>query len=193
MPFKVISVKQFTYRGVAEEWSNGYTFAGAAPADPAAWDALFDAIWANEQKFLLPDVKRVHAYGYADPNGVTTRGKAFTPAGAGNQGTMTLPGGAFQIPGDVAACVRFRVGQNSKGRPRYLTKYVHGGYLRAADQLDVSWSGFLVTGLGAMRDGTLPGGAKLCAPDGTLAGVPEPIPWLTTRTLKRRGKRPQSP
>jgi|SRR5215211_694640 len=192
--FRFVSIKEFTYRGLPEQWSNGYTFTGSAPGDAAGWDAFSDAMWLIEKTFLLPTSKRAHYYGYTDPDGTAQRGLAYSTVGGTNAGAMTLPSGAYQLPGDVAMCVRFRAGQTSKGKPAYVMKYYHGPYTRdGSDTLDASIVTAITANAGKLRDGTLPGGAKLARPNGIECGVPQVIPYLTTRTLKRRGKRPPVP
>jgi hypothetical protein len=59
-----------------------------------------------------------------------------------------------------------------------------------ADKVDTTWITAANTFGAKMIDGTLPGGAKYCGPQGAVLSAPEASQWLTTRTLKRRGKRP---
>lgn len=190
---KVILVKQNPYRGKPEEWSNGYYLSGPAPSTPAAWDALLNACKDAERPANSSATSYVHAYGYLDPEGHADRGLLWDGNLAANQGSMPSLSGATTMAGDQAACIRFRVGQNVKGRPRYLFKYIHFLTDTPGDALNPDRISRLQAAFEKFRDGTLSGTYKLGAPDGTLAGSPEVIPWKTTRTLKRRGKRPPRP
>lgn len=193
MAFKFTSIKEFTYRGKAERWANEYTFAGTAPPDKAGWDALADAVWAAEKGVFGSSVKRAQYYGYTGLEPPAVAGRAYDVVTAPQTGTMVTPSGGIRPSGDVAVVVRFRVGQNVKGRPRYIFKYYHGTPMPDGDSLSSTQIAAIVTALTPLRDGTLPQAYKLCAPDNTLAGVPEVKPYFTTRTLKRRGKRPPRP
>ena len=51
-------VKTFNYRGAVKEYSNRYHFTGGTPADSTAWNALFDAITAQE-KTCLPAAQTI--------------------------------------------------------------------------------------------------------------------------------------
>lgn len=184
-------VKTMPYRGLPEEWANTYHFLGTTPANDAAWKALADAIWAQEKVFIDSTVKISKAFGYeagnessvfqvnyADPPNVQT---------AGSGSSNSAPSG------DVAAWVRWSTGtRNSKGRPIYLRKYFHGVPATGGvgDSITATARAGMATYAGKMTDGSLPGGFKVCGPQGA-AGVTAKVPtFLTTRTLKRRGKDP---
>lgn len=182
-------VKTMTYREQPEEWSNKYHFSGPTPGNPEDWKTFADAIWDAERVFLPADVKISAVYGYvagnessvyqnnyADPPNVIT---------AGQQGTIVVS------PGDVSAWVRWKTSErNSKGRPIYLRKYFHAiGHTDVDKIAPAVRTGMLAYGT-KMADGSLPGGRKICGPQGAVAGLVKVPNYTTTRTLKRRGKDP---
>lgn len=188
-------VKDFTYRDAREEFSNRYHFSGTTPSDAAAWKALADAIIAAEKLTVQADVRFVRAYGYqaGNDNSVAQVDYAIPP----NVIVVgTSPGGgAGMAPGDVAATTRWYTGaSSSRGKKIYCRKYWHAIEPDATD-LDKLLAGTrtkLQTFAAKLIDGTLPGSFKYCGPQGAVLGPPETSQWLTTRTLKRRGKRPPS-
>lgn len=187
-------IKDFSYRGVLEEYSNTYHFSGTQPADAAAWKALADAIITAERPCYQAAVRFVQAYGYnagsdlsvaqidyrVSPNTVLT-------------GTDTTFGSVF-CPGDVAATIRWPTSQfTSRGKRIYLRKYMHNVAPQAFPNQD-KLLGLQKTAFGTFAakliDGTLPGSFRYCGPQGAVALAPQVSDYLTTRTLKRRGKRP---
>lgn len=184
-------VQTFTYRGAPEEWSNKFHFQGDAPSTPADWRSLADdfiALW----KTVLTDttsVIRVLCYEDTDDAAVYT----YTLASfAGNvAGTIVTGSNADLVEsGDVAALIRWNTGKvSTKGKPIYLFKYIHGA-MHASGATD-SWRDTAVAGTFATNviasSGDWPGMADKAgdAPVGHLAET-----YLTTRTLKRRGRRP---
>jgi hypothetical protein len=191
MAIKVVSVKRHTgtFRGLnAEEWSNSYLLSGPAPADPAAWDALFLAVWAKEAPCLHPQQQLSHFYGYDDPAGNATRGRDYLPDN--KLGTMVTTSAHTVLPLDMCALAKFRVGQNVKGRPRYVMKWLRGQVTSGGNGGVNPMAATQQAALAGLRDGTLPDGRVLQAPDGTPAGAPVVSPYLMSRDVKRRGKRP---
>jgi hypothetical protein len=185
-------VKEFKYRGRDEEWSNSYHFSGATPGDNPSWKELGDAIWAKEKACLRGDVKVVQYYGYqagtvASVAQIDRRGEPVNLRG----GALSGVGGQL-MSGDQAAMCRALVGNSVKGKKVYVRKFFHGGFISDADADKVS--GAMVAALialaEAMTDGTLPGGRKWVSPSGAQATQPSAPPFVTTRTLKRRGARP---
>lgn len=198
-------IKRFSYRGNAnEEWSNSYALTGTTPADAAAWRTLFDALVLQEKTLYPATCSVVGGYGYDQvpvdkgdhaiwsvdltvaPNAVV----AGTYAGAGRA-----------IAGDQAGWIRWGLDRyNTLGKRVYLRKYFHGGMAATnnPDLLEPSWSSALTAFGAKMWDGSFAGGRKICSPPNRklgLDGGEVPIgsatsPYLTTRTLKRRGKRP---
>lgn len=193
MPIKVVSVKQFTgnFRGrSAEEWSNSYILTGGPPADAAAWDTLFDAIWDVERTVLNGTARRWHAYGYDAPEyapGVhAVRGKSFE-SGTPAYGIMTNANP--QAPLDMAAVARWRAGNTVKGKPFYIFKWFRAQHINGADAGNPN-AGPMATNLAPLSNGSLPGGRRLCRPSGTLATTtPFVRPQLHSRDVKARGKR----
>lgn len=189
---KLTLVKQFTYRGQPEEWSNSYYFSGGVPPDADSWKLWADAVW-NQERELLDDTVKIHAaYGYLPGAEVSHFQHAYYDVPA-SQTTGTLTGSPDN-PGDVAMWVRWSLpNRNSKGRPVYLRKYFHGVVGTGGDALGSTLVQRANAYATTMKDGSLPGGLRICGAQGAVAGAHKISPWFTTRSLKRRGKRPTSP
>lgn len=197
VPTTVITiVKDFTYRGVAgEEWSNTYMLTGTTPADSTAWRALFDAIVAEEKKLYTSNHRVTRAYGYdkVPEKGdhsvwqVDLRPSATTVAG-------TLSGGTGQLlAGDQALWVRWSLNRfNTYGKRVYLRKYFHGGTATSGvPDTVLPATKTIYDNFGAfMMGGTLLGSRKICDRYGNEPIAAVGASFTTTRTLKRRSKRP---
>lgn len=182
-------VKTFTYRGQPEKWSNTYHFSGDTPANATDWKALADAIWAEERKVVVSDVKIAAAYGYAAGNENSVFQVDYTvPPNTQTLGVWTS---TPADPGDVAVWVRWLTpDRNSRGRPIYLRKYIHGVAQGTTDTVNSAARTDLQTYAAKMIDGTLPGGFRVCGPQGAVASAPFVSPFVGYRQLKRRGRRP---
>jgi hypothetical protein len=186
-------VKSFTYRGIAEEFSNTYHFSGTTPANEAAWKTLADAIFAAEKLTVTNAVTFVAAYGYeaGNENSVAQLDYRVAPYGPPVSGTHVASGQL--MPGDVAATARWWTGvSSSRGKKVYCRKYFHGidGHNTTRDLVEPSQKTKLETYCAKLIDGTLPGSFKYCGPQGAVLSAPTVSAYLTTRTLKRRGRRP---
>lgn len=190
-------VQQMTYRGdTTEEWSNTYHFRNAPPTDDTAWQAVFDGL-ANHVKTILPDTgKIVRAYGYNDDGDkpTTVYVHDYELAGTAIAGTYSPTGTDFPMAGDQAAFSWWKLNKrNSRGKWIYLRKYWHDGFCDFADP-DRLGPGYL-TALDALTleldegGGAFQGGIRARKHSEAVFdhGV---SPYTTTRTLKRRGKRP---
>jgi hypothetical protein len=196
-PTTVLTViKRFTYRGNSnEEWSNTYAFSGATPADSAAWRALFDALVLQEKTLFASSCSVVGGYGY-DSIPVTGDHAIWsvdltvvpnTPVA----GTYTPSGEAFA--GDQAAWVRWGLDRfNTNGKRVYLRKYYHAGWKAtgSVDGLHANYTAALSAIGNKLLDGTFITGRKIVDKDGNVPIGTAVSPFVTTRTLKRRGKRP---
>lgn len=193
-------VKRMAYRtNPVEEWSNQYWFTGSTPADAAAWLALFNALTAQEKTVYPASSQIIRGYGYAsdaaDAASVYTRDLQVTP-NIPISGTMVTTGLSL-TPGDAAMWVRWKTSRTSiKGKPIYLRKYFHGALITgstsaATDALAATQVTALQAFAAKLWDGTFIDGRTLTAQGHTDtivgAGVSS---YVTTRTLKRRGKRP---
>lgn len=186
-------VKRFTYRGVDEEWSNTYHFSGTAPASNTEWKALADAIFSTEKACYQSTTKLVRAYGYLPPLDVSVAQIDYVAlGGALPAGTLLTESSDSVMAGDQASMLRAPVGLSTRGKKVYLRKYFHGGTIKQSDPDNIALrttQGLTAHGA-AMIGGGLPGGAKWCSPSGALPTLTQPNAFVTTRTLKRRGKRP---
>ncbi|HMJ97611.1 MAG TPA: hypothetical protein VK486_17315 [Thermoleophilaceae bacterium] len=186
-------VKRFIYRGVFEEWSNTYHFSGTTPTNDAGWVALGDAIWTSEKTCYTSDHARVKMYGYEAGNEHSIFQRDYVaealPVVAGTLGVASTD---QKMSGDQAAWIRGLVGLSSRGKKVYVRKYLHGGTCKLAspDEIAVGYKSALNQHASTMVGGTLPGGAKWCGPQGAVVGALNSSTFVTTRTLKRRGKRP---
>lgn len=189
----VTLVKRMPYRGVPEEWSNTYHFTGSTPADEAEWRALVIAIHNTERAIYAAKVVLVQAYGYAAGNETSVAQMDYrTGANALRPGTN--PGSNdWAVPGDAAVMMRAKIGTSSSGKKVYVRKYFHGSFAVSDGNADTAPNGVIAAMNAhgaAMLAGGLPGGAKWSGPQGQEATLPLASPYVTTRTLKRRGKRP---
>jgi hypothetical protein len=199
-PTTVLTViKRFTYRAnAAEEWSNTYAFSGTTPADSAAWRALFDLLVTQEKTLYKSSSSVVAGYGYdkipsaPGDHAIWTVDMTVSPNSA-VPGTLTAT--AVAMAGDQAAWVRWGLDRyNTNGKRVYLRKYFHDGQVQTGggDALQSGYSTALLAFGNKMIDGTFASGRKLVSKDGEIPIGTAVGPYVTTRTLKRRGKRPPS-
>jgi hypothetical protein len=191
-------VKRFTYRADAtEEFSNTYWLTGSVPSDAAAWKTLADALIAQEKTVYQSTVSVVRAYGYnsdAD-NAPAVWSYDYLAASATVPGTLSPTGTWTTAPGDAAVWLRWKTSRtNSNGKSIYLRKYFHGAVINTAASPDTinATQKTNLNALGAkLQDGSFAEArtvrSRLHAE--TLVGH-DASSYITTRTLKRRGKRP---
>jgi hypothetical protein len=191
----LVLIKKFLYRGNAnEEFSNKYLLTGSTPSDSAAWRALFDALVAQEKTLYPSTTTVVRGYGYDDPdpdaNSVWSVDLTVSPNNP-VAGTYT-PGGS-RCPGDAAVWVRWGLDRfNTKGKRVYLRKYFHPAYNDGTtfDQVHSAWT-TAANAFGAkLEDGSFLAARKITDHLGTALVGHASGAYVTTRTLKRRGKRP---
>jgi hypothetical protein len=198
----LVTIKRGYRHGTqSEEWSNKYHLTGSDPADAAAWRALFDAFAVEEKKLFSGNTLIVRAYGYTSDSDTATAVWSVDMTVSPNSpvaGTLSTTSGTG-CPSDAALWLRWKLDRNnSKGRPVYLRKYYHDVWkntvtgpstfddpLASQSTALTAFGTLLSSGIGIssrkIRD---TGGGNVIAV-GTS-------PWITTRTLKRRGKRPPS-
>lgn len=189
-------VKKFSYRGDAtEEYSNTYHFDVPVPSNSTTWKIVVDALATAEALCLPTGHTIVQAYGYGtdvvtDPS---VFGWNYVANGDTKVGVVAPPGDGQKLAGDQAV---FLWGQldhkNTKGRYVYLRKYLHGGYALAADPDKISAT--YHTPLQAFVDKLVAGTITECghwrARTGTWPVIAHGVgPYVTTRTLERRGKK----
>jgi len=188
-------IKSFAYRGDAtEEFSNTYHFKNPPPGDDASWTVVMNDAVAKERSCFPAWVLYSRAYGYDsdDPKAHHVFQHDFTIPGPPPGGQH--PEAGNRMSGDQAACVRWRTGRlNSDGKPIYLRKYLHAGFISpsAADDLEATYKAQLeLFGSNTAGIGSIHGGLRSRTHDETVTDG-TPIPYVTTRTLKRRGRRPK--
>lgn len=189
-------VKRFTYRDQGEEWSNKYLFTGTKPTASGSWLTLANAIAAEEQKCFTDHTKFVRAYGYAPGSDVSEWQHNWEgPPDLAIFGNMATWAASSAAPGDAAMVVRWNTGRTSaRGKRIYCRKYFHDVTMSTSDpdELGATQITRLAAYAAAMIAGSLPGGVKVSDNQGSTLTAPTVMPYITTRTLKRRGKRPPS-
>jgi hypothetical protein len=157
---------------------------------------MADAFIALEKAIYPATTHVVRAYGYDtdDAKPVSVWSYDYLLAGEQVAGTFVQTPGDKQMAGDQAGLIEWQLDhKNSRGKWVYLRKYVHSGYIDPgnSDHIENLWHGALETFAGAIGGTTAPFHGGLRARTGTW---PIQDYWaanvVTTRTLKRRGKRP---
>lgn len=186
--------KSFTYRDQREIWCNVYHLDVVPPAT-ADWSALFSAVWNLEKAFLPIDVQLEGTTGHepGEPP-VLVWEYDQPPVGEGGSAGSWVPAAQeYATPGDAASWVRWGTDlKNSRGKPVYLRNYFHGVYTTGdSDRIAPGQ----VTGLGALGAAFQTGittNGRTYRRTGPNHGSPQNhkvADFITTRTLKRRGKR----
>lgn len=186
-------VKLFSYRGDAqEEFSNTYHFKGLPPGDDASWNVLLNDVVTQEKVLWPSTVKMSRAYGYNsdDPNAHHVFAHDYGTTGP--PGTFVPQSADHRMAGDQAACIWWKMDRlSSRGKPIYLRKYMHSGF---TDQINVdnisSLYGAQLDQYASTMKG-IHGGLRSRSHDDNVVAQGH-IPYATTRTLKRRGKRPKT-
>ena len=178
-----------------EEFSNKYFLTGTTPADSTAWRTLFDAMVAQERTCYPSTCSVVGGYGYAsaDPTAVAVWSVDLTVAPNSPQAGTMNPAGGTRLPGDAAVWVRWGLNRfNTKGKRVFLRKYFHPAYGDATtvDNIFANQSAALLAFGAKLDDGSFTGGRVITDHLGTGTVGHAVGPYVTTRTLKRRGKRP---
>lgn len=189
----VILVKKFTYRDEPEEWSNKYHFTGFTPNSDADWIATINLFLNNEKTVCNTGTTFVRAYGYNAGSDHANYVKDFTVPGPPASGTYTPAAGEHPMAGDQAAVVRWTTPDyNKRGKRIYCWKYLHGGGVLNSDvdELAGQYQANLLAYANKLIDGTLGSGIRYCGPQQAGLSTPYISKYVTTRTLKRRGKRP---
>jgi hypothetical protein len=144
----------------------------------------------QERAIYQTPVVFVRAYGYDsdDPNAHHVFQHDWTIPGPPPAGSGSFTGPV--MAGDQAALVEWKTDQlSSRGKPIYLRKYIHHGTvgISGGDSLDTGYKAILQNYADVMK--TFHGGIRGRTTSGNVVAALV-SPWVTTRTLKRRGKRP---
>lgn len=200
MAVGVTIIKSMFRHGVAgEEWSNHYHLTGTDPANSTAWRTLFDLLVAQEKTLYSSACSVVRGYGYDDDDptahavwSVDLTASPNTPV----PGTLSVAS-SRQMPSDAAAWVRWKLDRlNSKGKPVYLRKYFHDQWGPTSstdttkDNVLAGWKTNALAFGNTLRVTGLSDGTKIRDTAGAALLGHSCSDYFTTRTLKRRGRRP---
>lgn len=194
---KITLVQRALYKDRPEDFSNSWHLdVSAAPSTGQGWTDLMTAVWNVQSRFQSggQNVRLVHGYGYDGSNTHADGSIDFT-GGIATAGLIVAANGfagGNPCPMEVCVVLRGHCGSSpTTHKPRYSMKYLHAV---VQDPTTVGKRPPTTTGqdvaLATMLDGTLPLGAKWCAPNGTLVTDAHSLPYLGFHQLKRRGKRP---
>lgn len=193
LPARITLVKEFTYRDEPEEWSNTYGLTGPAFTDAANMLAAAGNLATLEKACYASTSKIVRAIIYQPGSIISARTVDFlAETGAEPQGTLA-PTGSFQKwAGDQAGWIRGKIGVSTKGKPVYVRKYFHDGFSLAGDtdETMADWRTAVMQFANFLTSGVLLDSREWCGPDGESVTLLHRSSYVTTRTLKRRGRRP---
>lgn len=182
----------FTYRDQPEEWGNTFHFTTPF-ADEAEFKNVVSDLCNMMSLVLTASSSSVRAYGYDDTDEAHKYVWDMTVSPGDSVPGAFPSAGTAAAAGDQAATVRWDTGRkSSRGKSIYLRKYIHGPALEPTDPDELKST--YLTALQAFGDSLLSPtltGAVMAGPDGQApTGACLASKWVTTRTLKRRGKRP---
>lgn len=182
---RVVITKEIPFRAGVERFSNGYKF-NLPDVTQSVISALAAALITMERPLHANDRKFVYAVGGLDAPGSEAVYAEEFPSPL--LGTLTGPTEAVH----AEVCMVYAL----KRRQRvYSRKWYHVGYADVngsrADMLDATYRTSKAGALAKLTDGTLPGGARVCWPDGTqIEGTYSLDQWLRIRQFDRRSPRP---
>lgn len=188
----IVVTYRFTYRGSDEEWSQKYHHDGTAPSSPSAWRDWCDVFTIAVRNVLGTQVHIVRYNCYEDLSAPTTYTYNLADWAGEIAGEWAPSSGEDWASGDTAYLERWNTGRmSSKGKPVYLFKYFHpAGILEATpDDLAPTLKTVMDT-FGAALETGLSSGLKIADKNGNAVTGYHTEPYATTRTLKRRGRRP---
>lgn len=190
----IILIKSFAYRGQDEEWSNLYHFSGAG-SDPANWRDMTDALVTLEKTVYSNRVTILRALCYDNTDNDSVYTYDLADYAGVVPGTLS-PSLGDVAPGDVAGWVRWDTGtRSSRGKPIYLRKYFHDVMVEAGTNADIidgtQQVAYLAYGNLMMSEDFA--GKSFTGPAGAAPPGPAKASYYaTTRTLRKRSKRPTS-
>jgi hypothetical protein len=186
--------KSFPYRGGREHFLNEYHL-DQVPLDSTVWNSLGSAAWSFEANVFPSSVQleRIIGHNPGTPPVLVYESDVAPPGEGGISGSFTPIATEHECPGDDAVWVRYGTTQKtSRGKPIYLRNYYHAVFYDATpdtlsarqktalDALGAAWvAGINVSGTTFRRAG----------PRGAVAQNHQTAQFITTRTLKRRGRR----
>jgi hypothetical protein len=193
----LVITKRMPYRGDPnEEWSNKYWLTGQPPGTAADWRILFDKIVVEEKAVYTNRCHVIGGYGYNDdtPGANSVWSVDLTATSEEVPGTLTATQ-ANPYAGDQAGVVEWKTDEkNTRGKWIYLRKYFHGGISLYTDTDKVSVEGLAAYNAFAlvMRTGTPATDGRFLRSQRKTMNIQDGygLEYVTTRTLKRRGKRP---
>lgn len=199
-PPMITVTKKFQYRGADELWSNSYHLTDF-PVSHTAWEAFALNVMGIERSCYSNDSVGWSFLGYQDSANPATWSALATDIGANLQGTLAI-GSDQAFAGDQAGTIGWKTGfLSTRGKPIWLRKYFHDGFAQvdpSSDYLSVStataYADFGAALLSSPMGLTDVAGADIYYALGSGSARPAgPVrvdPFVTTRTLERRGKRP---
>src|SRR5829696_8397343 len=112
--------KSTTFRGVAQEFSNTYYYDVVGTPNATVTEEIIDALVTKEKAKHGTPVTFVRAKGWS-AGGTQAQNNMLVEKNLSGTGTIT----AGTADRERAFLVRFRAGQDSRGRPVYLRKWWH--------------------------------------------------------------------
>lgn len=192
----LILTKRFTYRGNPdEEWSNKYWLTGTPPSTEQHWLDLVADLGGKESLCYAPTSKLVSAMGYndTDPHAHNVFMADLVALSLTVTGALVVDAGEF-MAGDQAGIVQWQIARKTKnGKPIRLRKFFHDGGTSLTDHDAIgsstysAYSNFATELVNGSVLGSRVIRSQLQDESITFVGA---YPYVTTRTLKKRGKRP---
>jgi len=187
MAASIVVVKEITYRGAPEEYSNTYHFDGGPPATQAAWLTFDNNVRAAEKAiYRTGHVVIKRTIGYASDETPAEWARTFdTQCTGAYNGLLT--------PGDCAVWIRYQTDRrDSRGHPVFLRNYYHPAYHDDPGAVDSVAAGqraalsiYAAAWVAGFSDGSVT--HKRTGPDSLGATAHGVAVYIGRRKLKRRG------